>query len=51
MEAKPQEKKDTNMVMSFKIADKEVFFDFDTAKDTPSGVAKEMVKELHLNES
>jgi hypothetical protein len=37
--------------MNFKIADKEVTFDFDTSTDTPEGVAQEMVKELQLNES
>lgn len=37
--------------MNFKIADKDVTFDFDTTTDTPEGVAQEMVKELQLNES
>lgn len=30
---------------------KEVRFDFDTLRDTPEGVAREMVRELSLNES
>ena len=37
--------------MQFKIAGKEVTFDFDTSSDTPEGVAKEMVKELRLHDS